>query len=280
MLSRLSRCRDIFDVLILSIRRCLKWLRKDAPVNSLKGKSWTKLLASGKKDEFRIDGTTVNFIGLPGLMKKIATDISDRKSIAVTSSITIPLLKAIACGLSPEGQLWLLKILSDPSEHELVYSFPFAASFEYIKLAENSLRRDFETYVISRHFETSFDITSMISGMTGNSSSSMEATLGMHEGKCSEGWFSGSCYSHLFLFFFSPSLSLCMDYCFSHSSRRNFLFSLETAKPSPSAFDCLSIASTKKCFFLDQNNSPHSTNPTQEPRESFTRDFILTVANM
>lgn len=140
---------------------------RDAPRFSLKGQLWAKLDASGKKDEFKIDGTTVNFVALPALMRKIAIEISERKSIAVSSSITIPLLKAIACGLSPEGQLWFLKILSDPSEPEQVYAFAFTTAFKYIQVAEKSIQRALETYVIPHHFESSFDITDQVSRIAG-----------------------------------------------------------------------------------------------------------------
>ena len=142
---------------------------RDAPAGSLKAKIWVKLVASGKMDQFRIDGQSTSFTALPSLVKRIANEIQQRKSIAVASSITIPLLKALACGFSPDGELWFLKIFADHSEPEIIYGFTLSKTFHGSRIIRRSFKRTFQTHIMAHDFELSFDVTNVISQIAGTS---------------------------------------------------------------------------------------------------------------
>lgn len=142
---------------------------RDAPHHSLKGKLYTKLVASGKEDAIRIEGLTKNPTAAFSLFKMIAAEIIHHKSIAAASSITIPLLKGFACGFSPEGILWFLKVFADPSETEIIYGFTLSKHYRFSSLAVRAQRRAFESHIFAHHYALSFDVASIAANIAGTS---------------------------------------------------------------------------------------------------------------
>lgn len=136
-----------------------------APSHSLKGKLWKKLISSGISD-LSLKPQTVASPAMPTLLTRFATAVVVDKYIGVASSITIPLLKSLACGLSPEGQLWFLKVLSDPSEPEIIYGYALSP-FTRPKIIEKACRRSFENNVYSRTYELALDATEIASRIKG-----------------------------------------------------------------------------------------------------------------
>ena len=138
-----------------------------APPRSLKGRLWKKMLASGKEQLYRVDPATTSPTALPALISGFSRAIVHSKDICVVSSIAISLLKSLACGFSPEGQLWFLKIFSDPIEQELVYGYAMASAFSASKVIEKSLQRAFEGHILAHHYKLSFEITHIANRLAG-----------------------------------------------------------------------------------------------------------------
>ena len=132
---------------------------EDAPPRSLRGRLWKKLMASGQQNPFRVGQESASLATLPTFMSRITVAVVSYKWIGVASSITIPLLKSLACGFSPEGQLWFLKVFSDPSEQEVIYGYATAKHFLGAHKIRRNLQRAFEGDIMRQHYRTSTDVT-------------------------------------------------------------------------------------------------------------------------
>lgn len=132
---------------------------RDAPPGSVKHALWNKLLASGKKEEFRFDDMADKPGRLGQLISLVPVEMMQLKSIAVATSMVIKILQTLVCGVSPEGDLWWTTVLSDPSESETIYGFAAAHHAPFIDFFRKMQRRYFESHVMARHYHRSFDIT-------------------------------------------------------------------------------------------------------------------------
>ena len=131
----------------------------NAPTNSVKNKMWRKFVSSGRPS-FDLEKTKHNPNLYSEHLVRIADEWRRQKSIAIAPSMIMPLLKSVACCISPEGDLWFIKIFTDPQEAETIYGYSVRNSFipPGPSLIRN-LQRLFETQVISRHYDLSFDVT-------------------------------------------------------------------------------------------------------------------------
>ena len=140
-----------------------------APPGTLKRKLWDKLEASGLHEKYLVDPENTSPTSLPALITRYALAIVVDKSIGVASSITMPLLKSLICGFSPEGQLWFLKVLSDPIERETIYGYATSKDFIGAETLKKTLRRSFEGQVTQHHYDLALEVTHIATKVSGTS---------------------------------------------------------------------------------------------------------------
>lgn len=128
---------------------------KNAPRNSLRGKLWAKLHATGRQDDYsaaKMDPSSV-----PGLLKKGADEMNVLKGICIVAPLIGPLLKSTACGFSPENELWIVKLIADPIEPEVIYGHAIAELSPFAHFIARKIQFLSETRVIARGFELGLD---------------------------------------------------------------------------------------------------------------------------
>lgn len=130
---------------------------RDASVGSVKRKLWDKLMASSRKDD--IFSRDKDAAQLAITLKKFASGILNSRDIAAASSVMIGILKSFACGLSSEDELYFLRILSDPSEAELITSTVFSKRFAGVRTLERSYRRGSESHIVIHHYMLTTDVS-------------------------------------------------------------------------------------------------------------------------
>lgn len=138
---------------------------ENSPKESLRGKLWAKLVASGRKDDY--SAIASNPERMPFLLDKGANELNVRKSICVAAPLISPLLKSIACGFSPQNELWIAKIISDASESEVIYGHAIRAESPYKKLNAARLQLFFETNIIAHNFELGLDQSAAMAELKG-----------------------------------------------------------------------------------------------------------------
>ena len=126
---------------------------RDAPRNSIKGKMWTKLMASGRLKEFNTDDDRLQIESIV----KVGQEMKANKSICIGASFTLPFVRSFACVFKPNDQLYFLKILSDPIEPEFIYGFALSNEFRYKQQYIRKQRHALESDFLSHYFKTCSD---------------------------------------------------------------------------------------------------------------------------
>ena len=138
---------------------------RDAPAESLRGKLWAKLVASGRQREFdQVDSQLIW-----QLVFKMVTEMSVHKSICIGDSLTLPLIQGCGCALSPEGQLYFTEILSDPSGPKFIYGYALSKEYRYREFFSRKQRHIFESQFLAHHYRLCLDPTDLLSTLSGSS---------------------------------------------------------------------------------------------------------------
>lgn len=140
---------------------------KSASPDSTRKKLWNKLIKSGLYAKYSIDPQTTTPTEFPTLMLRFILAIVEEKFIAVASSITMPLLKSLGCGFSPENQLWFIKIFSDSSEREIIYGYVTGKNFIGAKNLAKKLRSAFEFGIVRHHYDLALEVTFVANRLSG-----------------------------------------------------------------------------------------------------------------
>ena len=141
---------------------------KSAPKDTVKGKLWIKLLASGRTDAY--DYGQLNLAMLPMRVKNASREMTEFKGISVASPLSMPLLRSMACGGSPEGQLWIMKVSADPAEQEVIFGPALRKTSPFSSLYARRFKRSFETHVLYRMYMRSLDLIELAGSFMGTSS--------------------------------------------------------------------------------------------------------------
>lgn len=140
---------------------------KEAPPNSLRGKLWAKLIATGRQDDYA--GSNINPANLPIVLKKGSEEMTVRRGICLASPAIAPLVKSLACGFSPENELWIVKSMFDAIEEELIYGHAIGSSLKSDKHLAARLRNVFETHVMIHSYDRFLNVGGLSSDMVGTS---------------------------------------------------------------------------------------------------------------
>lgn len=144
---------------------------REAPADSLKGKMWAKLLASGKQKDHSISQKTQLGFGLMEFLRKLKIEFWETKMIVLSLSLMMPMIKSVACGLGPDDELWFPQVHSDRSESEQLYARTMINDFSHAKFYINRLQRSFESHSLAHLYSVSMDATDIIHRFHANSSS-------------------------------------------------------------------------------------------------------------
>ena len=143
---------------------------KDAPPDSIRGKLWAKALASGRLYHYRADYSQMTLLSL-ARMREITKDVFiGLKAVCIIPAIVAPLSKSVLCGLSPEHELWVMKITADPIEKEVIYGLAHAINF-HNPLFSSRMKNAFETKFYIHFTKTQFDQSELIASVAGTSMS-------------------------------------------------------------------------------------------------------------
>lgn len=132
---------------------------KSAPVSSIKRQLWDKLVASGLREKYALDLERTDPTNLPVMMTRFNRAIAEEKLVGIASSITMPLLKALGCGFSQEGELWFLKTLKDASEQEIIHGYATAKQCARAETITKNFGKAFEGHIMEHHYKLSMDVT-------------------------------------------------------------------------------------------------------------------------
>lgn len=131
---------------------------KNAPVDSVKRKIWQKSNSSGKYNLFSPESYDLDNVG--PLIDLFNQELA-RGSIFVASTLSSLLIKSFACGVSRENELFVLKMLSDPLEKEIIFGIPVRNNFSLTSYYQFRYRRQFENLVLDVMWARLFDLTDM-----------------------------------------------------------------------------------------------------------------------
>ena len=140
---------------------------KNAPPDSIKGLLWAKLVSAGRQDD--LTESSADATALPAIMNQVVDDLLVRHSIYIASSLIIPLLKSLMCGFTPEGQLRIIQLISDPSEQEVLFGRPVSSHSPWSQLISRKMRTLFETHSLSTGYTVMLDQYEMAADMVGAS---------------------------------------------------------------------------------------------------------------
>lgn len=142
---------------------------KNAPVDSIRGKLWAKLNATGRQDDYA--GAATNMRTLPAVLTKGSQEMTVRRGICIASPLIIPIIKSVACGFSPDGELWVVKIFADPIESEVIYGHAFGNHFTLPPKLPSAMKSFFETHFLAREYALAFDQRALSAQLVGASQS-------------------------------------------------------------------------------------------------------------
>ena len=140
---------------------------KNAPPHSIRGKLWAKLAATGRQHDY--DGTVIDFHTQPQILKKGSEEMNVRHGILITPSLIIPLIKSLACGFSPEGELWIVKNIGDSIENQVIYGYALSKHFDPPRLSSMREQALFETHFLPYSTRKQFDQGEMSANLAGTS---------------------------------------------------------------------------------------------------------------
>lgn len=140
---------------------------KNSPPDSLRGKMWAKLAATGRQDDY--SGSAMNPANLPAVLKKGSEEMTVRRGICLAAPLIIPLIRSLACGFSPEDQLWIVKMIADPSEPEVIYGHAISLFNRMPRSFSVKMRSLFETHFLARAYTNGLNQAELAAGMVGTS---------------------------------------------------------------------------------------------------------------
>ena len=141
---------------------------KKASPESIRGRMWAKLVMAGRQNDY--SEANVNGAALPVTIQTAAEQMTAQRSILILSPLVIPLFRSAFCGFSPEGELWIMKVTSDPIEKEVIYGYAQGDSFN-LPWFSSKMEALFETDYLARTYEMQFDQSDLISSISGTSRS-------------------------------------------------------------------------------------------------------------
>ena len=158
--SSLAFCYDQFSVVSTAF--------KNAPPDSIRGKLWAKLLASGRQDEF--SGASIKAAPLSSIIQSATEGVVVNRNIIIVSPLVINLMRSGLCGLSLEGELWIIKSVVDPIEKEVIYGYAQSRDFHlpWFSFRINAL---YETGYLAHTYEKQIDQSKQAGNLVGTNNS-------------------------------------------------------------------------------------------------------------
>lgn len=134
---------------------------ESAPVETLKGKIWQKLITSGENWKSHVH-VSLDYDSLIQIVLDGFRDGDTNHSVLFASSRTMNLVKSMFCGSSPQNELWRLEVFSDQSEDEELFGWPISPEFlaKHGRFFVLHKRRLFESTVILKFYKWAMDTSS------------------------------------------------------------------------------------------------------------------------
>ena len=156
----LAFCYDQFSIVSTAF--------KDASPDSIRGKLWAKLTATGRQDEYK--GAAIDASSLYTVVHSATKEMKAHRSILIISPMFITLFRSGLCGLSPEGELWIVKVGIDPIEKEVIYGYAQSNNF-HVTWFSSRMKALFETDFLAHTYEKQFDLREFAAKCSGTSKS-------------------------------------------------------------------------------------------------------------
>lgn len=141
---------------------------KNAPVNSIKGRIWKKLLASGKKDLFT--PKQVDTAAMGTLIDALRVELT-RSSIIVESPLMVNILRTSICSISRDGELFVMKFLADPIERDTIFGPAMRKRSILMPYFASRFKRTFETKNMEVLWSRVLDVSALVLPVIGASAS-------------------------------------------------------------------------------------------------------------
>ena len=142
---------------------------KNAPKGTMKRNLWDKYISSGRRNDY--SSGKFNFADLPQVMFRASEGMTVRKGILVTSALFMPAVRTALSMSSPPGKLWILKVLSDPMEREVIYGPAMRRHFEHSQYVSKRFRCGFESHIMAHLFDRILDVSETIGRLMPSSES-------------------------------------------------------------------------------------------------------------
>ena len=142
---------------------------KNAPPDSIRGKLWAKLIATGRQNDFKM--TTLDPASLPGIFKKASRAMIVERGIFLVPPLFVSMIRLAGCMISPENELWVVKIITDPIEPEIISGHAWRKTWSAPWRISQKMSALFETQSLVRGYSKHLDQSDMAANVVGTSKS-------------------------------------------------------------------------------------------------------------